>query len=589
MEKKSINGISHNRKMVHKIWMIMRLIVFLFFVSLFHVSASVYSQKARLNIKVENATLQQVFKAIQEQSEFDFFYKNEQIPSDTRVSINCENEVVEVILNNILKGTGLGYHVLDKDIVISTNVTLNEQQQPQKKVTGKVTDSSGASLPGVSVVIKGTTSGVVTDNDGNYSLTNIPENAILQFSFVGMKSQEILVGNKTNINVGLLEETIYVDEVVAIGYGTMRKSDLTGAIGVISGKKIENQAVSTVGQALQGKVAGLNIRQVSGNQGVGDEIQIRGKGTFGANASVLVVIDGIISNGGLTDIDPSVIEDVSVLKDATSAAIYGARGANGVLLITTKRGKVGKEVVNFNAYYSLDKVIQKIGTVDASTYEGITNDFYTNQGKAAPYANPLLAGKGTNWQDEIFRTGNKQTYTLSSSGGTEKYLRAITMSYYDGEGIVVNSKYSRVNFHFNNDIKPFEGLKIGSSLVFSYGVLKQGDSEGAVGAALCYSPNVKPYNENGIYGIATRAGQTTTMPQPLVLAYERTNKNIRLSMLGNLYAEYEIIPRLKFKTSIGVEYINMDTKNFVPSYNFGPGNSNGIATLNRNINTLVSG
>ena len=227
MKKKLIHGLSHDHLLVHKIWLTMRLIVLLFFISLVHVSASVYSQKTKLNIKVENATLQQVFDLIQEQSEFDFFYKNEQIPADAKVSVDAKNESIESILNKILNNTGLKYGVVDKDIVIIPIEPATGQQQ-KKTISGKVTDSSGATLPGVSVFVKGTTTGIITDNNGSYSLSNIPENATLQFSFVGMKSQEFIVKGKTSIDITLEEETIGIEEVVAIGYGTAKRKDFSG-------------------------------------------------------------------------------------------------------------------------------------------------------------------------------------------------------------------------------------------------------------------------------------------------------------------------------------------------------------------------
>jgi TonB-linked SusC/RagA family outer membrane protein len=450
------------------------------------------------------------------------------------------------------------------------------------KVTGKVVDDGGEPIPGVTVLVRGTTTGTVTGLDGGYTLT-APEESTLIFSFIGFVSQEISVGNRSTIDVTLMEDETSMDEVVVVGYGTQKKSDLTGAIASFSGAGTENQAVSSVAQALQGKVAGLSIRQTSGKPGAAAEIRIRGMGSFGANSSPLVVVDGIITNGGLRDMDPSNIETVTVLKDATSAAIYGSRGANGVVLITTKRGKAGKEIVTFQSFYSFDQVINKIGTVDAITYEGMVNDFYGNQGQNVPYPTPGALGINTNWQDEVFQTGGQQNYSLSMSGGTEKNLHAITLSYYKGEGIVVNSDYSRVNFRVNNDIKPLNGLHIGSSLGFSSGSSRGGDPDGATSLALIYSPNVRPYEEDGSYGIANQAGQPTTMMQPLVAAYERVNNDNRIGLLGNFYAEYEIISGLKFRTTVGAEYINLDTKNFVPSYNFGLGNNNGIATLNRNI------
>jgi TonB-linked SusC/RagA family outer membrane protein len=529
-----------------------------------------------------NLTLNQFFNHIESQSDFQFAYDKQDINGDFLVVLEHKNATVEDYLKQIAVQASLSFRQVNNNIDIRKIHKPNVEQVIEVDITvrGKVTDESGAPIPGVTVSVPGSSIGTATDLDGNYSLV-VAENSTLVFSFIGYLSQTFVVGDQSVINVTLLEDISSLDEVVVVGYGTQKKSDLTGAVGTVTGRETENQAVSNIAQALQGKVAGLNIRQTNGSPGAGAEIRIRGMGSFGANSSPLVVVDGIITNGGLMDMDPSNIESVTVLKDATSAAIYGSRGANGVVLITTKRGKAGKEVVSFQTFYSFDQVINKIGTVDAITYESMVNDFYGNQGLQVPYPTLGALGVNTNWQDEVFRTGGKQNYSLSLSGGTEKNLHAITLSYYKGEGIVVNSKYSRVNFRVNNDIIPLTGLKLGSSFGFSYGANRQGDPQGAVNSSLIYAPNVRPYNEDGSYGIADRAGQPTTMTQPLVAAYERVNEENRIGLLGNLFAEYEILPGLKFKTSIGAEYINMDNKNFVPSYDFGLGNNNGIATLNR--------
>lgn len=557
--------------------------------TLSQVTAIGFSQKISLDER--NVPIEAALKAIEKQTDYLFLYDKLDLPTSRKVTLTIKNASIDQTLDKLFQDLPLSYKIFKKNIVIKKEVKRKEETMvipvnipaPDQNVRGKVTDEKGDGLPGVSVLLKGTQRGTTTDTQGDFSIDVQDESTTLIFSFVGYTNQEIVIGNRSTVNVQLLGDIKALSEVVVIGYGTIKKTDLTGAVGLISGKQTENQAVASVAQALQGKVAGLSVRQTDGSPGSRSEIRIRGMGSFGASAAPLVVIDGIITNGGLTDIDPSSIETVTVLKDASSAAIYGSRGANGVVLVTTKRGKVGKEVITFGAYYSFDRVINKIGTVDASTYGSMVNDFYVNQGKEAPYADPSSLGKGTNWQDEIFRTGGKQNYSLSLSGGTEKNLHAITMSYYKGEGIVLNSKYSRVNFRVNNDIKPLKGLKVGSSFGFSYGADRKGDPQGAVNAALIYAPNVKPYNEDGSYGIADRAGQPTTMTAPLVYAYERVNNNDRLGLLGNLYAEYEIIPGLKFKTSVGAEYINLDAKNFVPAYNFGLGNSNGIATLRRRV------
>lgn len=540
-----------------------------------------------ISVNLTDKSLNQFFRLVESKTDFKFTFSNNLVNLKQRVTVVENNKSVYDVLVSISTQTNLDFVQVNENIHVKENKTLFESNQVTFSnedivVSGTVVDERGVPIPGVTVLVKGTTIGNATDLDGKYTLT-APEQSVLVFSFIGYIPQEVTVSNRSIINVTLKEDQSSLDEVVVIGYGTQKKSDLTGAIASVSGEETENQAVASVAQALQGKVAGLNIRQTSGSPGAGAEIRIRGMGSFGANSSPLVVVDGIITNGGLMDMDPSNIESVTVLKDATSAAIYGSRGANGVVLITTKRGKAGKEKISFQSFYSFDQVVNKIGTVDAETYEGMVNDFYGNQGLLVPYPIVGALGVNTNWQDEVFRTGGKQNYSLSMSGGTEKNLHAITLSYYKGEGIVVNSDYSRINFRVNNDIKPINGLNIGSSFGFSYGMSRQGDPNGATSLALIYSPNVRPFNEDGSYGIADRAGQPTTMTQPLVAAYERVNDDNRIGLLGNIYAEYEIISGLKFKTSVGAEYINLDAKSFIPSYNFGLGNINGIATLNRNI------
>lgn len=456
---------------------------------------------------------------------------------------------------------------------------------PPAQIKGRIVNKDGNPLQGVSVLIAGTKNGTTTNSDGRFTITAPDnQNVLIEFSNVGFQTKTVRVSNQAEISITLEETIAGLDNVVVVGYGTQKKKDVTGAVGIVSGNALQSNAVTSTGQALQGKVAGLQIRQANGGPGADVEIRIRGWGTFGANTFPLVVVDGIITSGGLSDIDPSNIDDITILKDASSAAIYGSRGANGVVLVTTKRGKAGKEVINIQSYYSVDKVIRKIPTVDAFTYGKMVNDFYTNAGKDAPYADPGSLGKGTNWQDEIFRTGSKQNYSISMSGGTEKNLHALTMSYYKGDGIVVNSQYSRFNFRINNDIKPLKGIKIGISIGLSNGKAKNGNPQEAIDRALIYAPNVKPYNEDGSYGIADKAGQPTTMTQPLVAAYERYNTENRMRLLGNIYAEYEIVKGLKFRSSYGMEYNSFDGKYFTPSYNYGLGNSNGTAVLDRNTN-----
>ncbi|MDP2887420.1 MAG: SusC/RagA family TonB-linked outer membrane protein [Bacteroidota bacterium] len=433
MKKKLIRGISLDREKVRKIWMTMRLIVLLFFVSLIHVSASVYSQKTKLNIRVENATLQQVFKVLQEQSEFDFFYKNEQIPADTRVSIETKNEAIEVILDKILTGTGLTYHVLDKDIVISTKGAAKSEMitQQQKSVSGKVTDSSGASLPGVSIVVKGTTNGTITDGNGNYSLSNVPENAFVQFSFVGMKGQEVAVGEKTTINVTLAEEAIGIEEVVAIGYGTQRRADVTSSVATVKSENFLKGNVKDAGQLIQGKVAGLTIVSPSGDPTSSSQIVLRGNTTLlGASISPLVLVDGI--PGDLKTVAPQDIESIDVLKDGSAAAIYGTRGTNGVILITTRRASGSfKSSVEYSSFASVQSIARKLNLSTAA-------DFRQQIADGFRAANTDL-GTETDWLNEITRQPVNHVHNLTFRGGNPTTNYLVNVNYNSAEGVFLKS------------------------------------------------------------------------------------------------------------------------------------------------------
>lgn len=587
MKKNLIRGISLDREKVRKIWMTMRLIVLLSFVSLMHLSASVYSQKTRVNLKVENATLQQVFQTIQDQTEFDFFYKNEQIPADARISIQYQDESVEVILDKILSGTGLTYHVLDKDIVISAKGSARSEinGQQQKSVSGKVSDSSRLPLPGVSVVVKGTTTGVITDVNGNYSLSNVPENATLQFSFVGMKAQEIAAAGKTTINVTLIDETVGIEEVVAVGYGTLRKKDLTGAVAMISSEKLGNQALGHIGAMLDGQVAGVVITPDSGDPNADVDIKIRGLGTFGANPKPLVVVDGIITTNGLNGLNPWDVESISVLKDAASAAIYGSRGANGVILVTTKSGKAGIPDIKVNAYYGFEDVPNLIDIVDGSTYGKIINE-------AANYPmfnNPETFGEGVNWQKLIFQTAKKQSYNISVTGGNEKNLYAIAAEFYSAEGLVRESKVDRGNFRIRNDFKINDKLKIGENVNAIYIRNRSANSFGAIYTALSYPNLFKEIDDTNFE--STIGAQPATNQQdlvnPLINILKPRNTSDFIKGLGNVYAEYEFLQGLKFKSNASVEYLNYRGDEFIPEYYYSQANQS-VSKLTVNQNSTVN-
>ena len=494
----------------NQIFRTMKLITLFLFVSFFQLSAATYSQSTRLKISGQNLTLGEIFEGIEKQSEFSIFYNVNQIDLTKRIDINADNQLVDQILDAILVGTGMTYTINNKLIVIhkqndASSVAMEQQQD--KKVTGKVTDSSGATLPGVSVVVKGTTTGIITDNNGAFSLSNVPGNAVLQFSFVGMKTQEIAVAGKTLINVNMEEETIGLEEVVAIGYGTIKKSDLTGSVASVKLKDANNNANVNVLQTLQGSVPGLNIGAVT-SAGGDPSLLIRGYTSLSAGLSPLIVVDGIIFHGSISDLSTNDIERVDILKDASAAAVYGSRSANGVIIITTKQGVSEKPVFNFNVYRGFqsparkmkmsgpDKYIQKI--LDSRAADGYEAD----PNKVVNYLDPAEVENYRNktsvdWVDLLIQeTAPISQYDLSVSGKTNKTNYYLSVSHTAQEGVVVGDDFTRTIFraNFSNDINKW--LTIGLSSNFShrdYSGKNVGFDINAIGA----SPYASIYDKYG--------------------------------------------------------------------------------------------
>ena len=581
MKKKLIHGHSHDHLLVHKIWLTMRLIVLLFFVSLVHVSASVYSQKTKLNIKVENATLQQVFDLIQDQSEFDFFYKNEQIPTNAKVSLSAENESIESILNNILKDTGLKYGLVDKDIVIIPVESASGQQQ-KKTVSGKVTDPSGATLPGVSVFVKGSTNGSITDINGNYSLTNIAENAILKFSFVGMKSQDVLTGKNTIINVVLIEEAIGLEEVVAVGYGAMKKRDVTGATISIKGKELTALPIQRVDQALQGQAAGVNVLSPSGAPGGDAIIRIRGINSVTGGNSALIVIDGF-QGGSLSSLNPNDVESIEVLKDASATAIYGSQGANGVVLVTTKKGKKGKPMIEYGLIYGIQKIRHKFDLMNAGDYARSQNMHRaTLDASGAPtpiFSDAQIAAfdknGGTDWQDLIFRTAPLKNHQLTVSGASDHMSYLVSAGLLDQEGLLLNSSYKRYSIRANLSADITKSIRFdfySSTTIEGGNVPPVGDYSGWLGAALnsvlVFNPTTTPYDANGNYSKAPAGFGAYDSWNPLAAAKEPQihNSTTQNNIGANL--DFIILKDLKFRIIGGAYISNVKNKSYYNANTF---------------------
>ena len=364
------DGIHHS---VKKIFTVMKLTVIMSLLVITQAFAlKSYSQKTLLNLKMTNVSIKEVLREIEDKSDFYFLYNNDLIDVNRSVSIEAKDEKIQDVLDQLFADKSVSYLVKDRQIVLSPIVAVSgNNQQKLKTVTGKVSDSTGGSLPGVSVVLKGTTNGTITDMDGKFTLSNIPENGTLQFSFVGMKLQEVPVEGKASFSITMEDETIGIEEVVAVGYGVQKKSDVTGSLVRVGAEEIKSRPVTNAVQAMQGRAAGVDITSNERPGTVGD-ITIRGVRSLTASNSPLYVVDGIplvtgtvdaggntsnkVTLGGIDNMNPNDIESIDILKDASATAIYGSRGANGVVLITTKKGKSGKFSLNFDSSVTTEKI-----------------------------------------------------------------------------------------------------------------------------------------------------------------------------------------------------------------------------------------
>lgn len=448
----------------------MKIVALLILISITQTFAlNAYAQSKRLSVNFKNEKIINILDKIEDQSEFYFMFDASRINVNQRKTVDCENQLITNILDQLFEDTGITYSIKDRQVLLTTIDKSDTEQQ--KTISGKVSDSSGSPLPGVTVVVKGTTHGTVTNAEGDYSLTNIPEDAILQFSFVGMKTQEIAVPGKSTIDVVMQEETIGLEEVVAVGYGTQKRATITGSIGTIDGKKLQSVPTINYTNSLAGRLPGLVAVTRSGEPGNdATTLRIRGANTLGNN-NPLIIVDGITERS-IQRLEPSDIDNITVLKDA-SAAIYGAQAANGVILVTTKRGLVGKPEVKitFNQGWSMPTVIPEMA--DAATYAQLINevDIYNNQvpryseEKIQKYkdGSNIWEYPNTDWFAEAFKHFAPQTHAnFSVRGGSEsmKYYVSIGTNYQDA--IYKNSAthYSQADFRSNIDGKVSKNIHL---------------------------------------------------------------------------------------------------------------------------------
>lgn len=475
--------------------------------------------------------------------------------------------------------------------------------QNNREISGTVTSNEGLPLVGANIIFKGDPGGVTADADGKFTLAVPKGKNILVVSYMGYISREISIDGQKEITVRLTEDQTELSNVVVIGYGTTRKSDLTGSVVSVKSEELKAVPATTLDQALQGRAAGVQVTQISGKPGAETSIRIRGTSSINAGNEPLYVIDGMLvnSDGGdvsvggtrgprispLSSINPTDIESIEILKDASATAIYGSRGANGVVLITTKRGKSGRGMISLETYYAQQRVANKLHLLNAAEFADFVNDAKLAANQTPVYVNPPNLGEGTDWQEELFRVAPMANYQLSFSGGDDKTKYAISGSFFDQKGIIENSDFKRYTFRANLDRKVTDKLTVGNTFTYSKlnstGVLTNAGQivPGVVTSAMLFNPVLPVYDStvNGGYTFENDRGKI--LGNPIAEAKEYSSTTILSRILGNVYAQYNFSNALSFKTTFGIDAFTNAENSFGPNFLKRTQASNGEASLGR--------
>lgn len=562
---------------------IMKLIILFLTLTFCYASAEKgYSQKTAITIELNNVTLEQAIDALKRQTEYSFWYRNEDINVNKELSVKAKNDDIRHILDVLLEGIDLSYTIRDKHIVLykpeqKTNQPASNSimQQVGRRISGKITDNAGVSLIGVNIMIKGTTKGTITDIDGNFALEDVPANAILEISYIGYASQTIPVGNQTVINITMSDDTQLLEEVVVVGYGVQKKLSVTNAISSVDSEKLSDRNSTNMEQALQGKLPGLTIIDRGGAPG-SESLTMRIRGVTSLNDNnPLVLIDGI--PGSLSQVNPVDIETVSVLKDAASAAIYGSRAAAGVILVTTKAPKEGKLSITYNGYVGWAWSNNNPEHMDAVTYMIHQNQAYMNTYGYKFYTDEEIQQWPTNhandpekypkpnvWHNVMFDLAPQHSHTLTLSGGNDKITNRLSFRYMDQEGILPNYGFEISELRSRNE------FKLSKKLTFSSNVnLRLAKREGPVNEWESYNRMWQnsqwgvPYYKDGSYGLSVDSYS------PLINAKERGLTTIQNSyILGIFRGEYQLLEPLKISAQYSAQLNFSNRTSFNNKYDF---------------------
>jgi len=558
-----------------------------------------------VDVRLQDRNLDQVMKDLERKTEFRFTLDNNGVDTTQKVDSDNFSGSVYDLLVIIARESGLSFTQINNNIHVSENKNKKEvaiHEGVEIPISGKVTDENREGLPGVTVLIESAGQGTVTDLDGAYQL-NAEEGDVLIFSFIGFQTQRVTVGNQTVIDIVLKEDAQALEEVVVVGYGSVKKSDLTGSVISLRSDEQNHGVNTSVDQMLKGKAAGVNVVQNSSEPGGGISISIRGASSVNAGTGPLYVIDGLpidnssmtTSGGGnypdirtptnpLSAINPNDIESIEILKDASATAIYGARGANGVIMVTTKKGRAGEMRINYDGYYGVQNVSRRLDMLTAEEYQKVMNGLIADGGGIADQSVDVIENGGTDWQEELFRANSPViNQNLSLSGGSEKTNYFAALNYFNQDGVVKSSSFERYSMRLNLETKFSERLTVGINLNTSYSENDQvpaqsfgvNENNGALYAAYNFDPTLSIYGDDGRY----RISPYISIDNPLALAYGKNALIERYRTMTVAYANYKILPEWSVKVNFGTDLTNQRKDIYIDRSTLDGLASNGIATI----------
>jgi TonB-linked SusC/RagA family outer membrane protein len=566
---------------------IMKLTTALLIIGCLHVSAKGLSQEEKVTLTLKNASIPQLFKSIEKVTDYRFAYSNDILPRDFLVSISVKETPVSSVLKSALYETGLKFNLIDNEVII---ISKDISGIAGITVSGIVTSEAGTPLPSVSVYVKGNTSvGTITNDKGFFKLEVPQDAATLVFSSVDMQLTEVTISGRTEINVSLKPNVSEQEEVVVIGYGTQRKKDLTGSISTVDPKVLNKIASNDVLKAMQGQVAGVSVTS-GGQPGAAPAIKIRGIGNF-SNNNPLYIIDGV--QAPVNDLVIADVETIQILKDGSAAAIYGSRAANGVIIITTKRGKTGRIKLDYNGYYGLQNIVKRYDVANTQQYQMLVNEASANADPVQlvkpandPTSAQYVKNVNTDWQEEAFKTGKIQEHSVGISGGTDAAKYYVSINYFDHTGTVAGKgpTYQRYSFRINTDFKQGR-FKFGES--FNYAKIDQrfmtfmhtGNILGYIVNAIPTLP-VRDSSTRDGYSSSSQTINGSYTANPIGFNNVLDSRTERFRFIGNAYGEYEFIKGLKYKLSLGYERTDWRDFYFEPIHDLGWFYVNNIAKMN---------